>query len=99
MSKVSYPWVWVRVEFCTHRLYGYEYGIALPCLLPSLVMGHHVAPLTCLEKVWRGGSARWSVLQRGGGFGPISGGQRDGAGCGIIGCLAAAAVSAASRSS
>jgi hypothetical protein len=33
MGKDSYPRVWVRVrvEFCTHRLYGYGYGIALPC--------------------------------------------------------------------
>ena len=31
MGKDSCPWVRVWVKFYTHRLYGYGYGIALPC--------------------------------------------------------------------
>jgi hypothetical protein len=39
MGKVLYPLVRVRAEFYTHRLYGYGYGIALPCPLSSLAVG------------------------------------------------------------
>jgi hypothetical protein len=35
MGKDSYPWVRVRVEFYTHRLGGYGYGIVLPCPYPT----------------------------------------------------------------
>jgi hypothetical protein len=34
-GEVSYPWARVRVEFCTHQLYEYGYGITLPCPYPT----------------------------------------------------------------
>jgi hypothetical protein len=46
MGKDSHPWVRVWVKLCTHRLYRYGYGIALPCPLPSLI-----AKQTCTWKV------------------------------------------------
>jgi hypothetical protein len=39
MGEDSYPWAWVWVEFCTHRLYLWVWYCStppIPCPLPSL---------------------------------------------------------------